>query len=150
MEKYTADLKNKLNNLLERIHDGEKGFKKASTHTDHQFLRKFFEKKSLEREKFSHELNNVLNTYEVHDDNSGSVAGAAHRAWMEIKSLFSFDNEESMLEEAINGEKVLLDDYNDILSVETVPIGIRAVLLNHKELIENGLDAIKKLEDLRD
>lgn len=150
MEKYTAHLNNKLNHLLERIHDGEKGFRKASTHTDHQFLRRYFEKKSLEREKFSQELNNVINTYEVHDDNSGSFAGAAHRTWMDIKALFSFDNDESMLEEAINGEKVLLEDYNAILSEDTLPIGIRAVLLNHKELIENGLSAIKKLEDLRE
>ncbi|HJS01512.1 MAG TPA: PA2169 family four-helix-bundle protein [Flavobacterium sp.] len=150
MEKYTAHLNTKLNNLLERIHDGEKGFKKASSHTEHLFLKRFFERKSKERQIFSNELNTVISTHDV-DDDSGTVAGAAHRTWMDIKALFSFDNDESMLEEAIKGEKVLLEEYDNLLIENTLPMpmGIRAVLLKHKEAIENDLTAIKRLEDLK-
>lgn len=149
MEKYTADLNNKLNSLLQRIHDGEKGYKKASTHTDHQFLKNYFEKKSKERENFSHELNTVISTLDVHDDSNGSTAGVAHRTWMDIKALFSFNSDDSMLEEAISGEKVLLEAYKDILDESLIPMNIRAVLLKHKDAIENDLRIIKKIEDLK-
>lgn len=149
MEKYTKKVKTKLTDLIERIHDGEKGFKKAAEHTEHRFLKKYFEKKSRERFDFANQLNNEINIYGVHDDNSGSFEGAAHRTWMDIRALFSFDNDESMLEEAITGEKAAVEEYNDILDDTLLPLSTRAVLLRQKEIIENDLRTIKKLEDLK-
>ena len=137
MEKYSPALSNKLNDLLERIHDGEKGFKKASEHTDHQFLKRYFEKKSTERYDFGNELNHEISLFGVHDDHTGSIEGAAHRTWMDIKALFSFDNDDSMLEAAITGEKAALEEYDDILNDAKLPLSTRAVLLKQKEIIEN-------------
>ncbi|GIZ08176.1 PA2169 family four-helix-bundle protein [Flavobacterium sp. UMI-01] len=149
MEKFTSPLRIKLNNLLERIHDGEKGFKKASEHTDHLFLKRYFEKKSKERYDFVNELKIDISMYGVHDDDSGSFEGAAHRTWMDIKALFSMDNDEAMLEAAITGEKTALEDYNDILNDHHLPLSTRSILLKQKEAIEDDLRTIKKLEDLK-
>lgn len=149
MEKFTTPLRDTLNGLLERIHDGEKGFKKASEHTDHFFLKGYFEKKSKERFNFGNELKNEISMYGVHDDESGSFEGAAHRTWMDIKAFFSIDNDESMLEAAITGEKAALEEYNDILKESTLPLSTRAILLKQKEAIEDDLRTIKKLEDLK-
>lgn len=48
----------------------------------------------------------VVNYKEIDDE--GSFTGTMHRVWMDVKALFSADNDESMLEEAIRGEKRLL------------------------------------------
>ncbi|MFA9195625.1 PA2169 family four-helix-bundle protein [Flavobacterium sp. FBOR7N2.3] len=150
MEKYTAPLSSKLNDLLEKINDGEKGFKKAADHTDHVFLKKYFERKSKERYDFANELNIEFSMFGLHDDTSGgSIAGAVHRTWMDIKALFSVDNEEAMLEEAITGEKAALEDYNEILTQSSLPLRTRALLLKQKEAIENDLRIITKIEDLK-
>lgn len=149
MEKYTEPLSIKLNNLLEKIQDGEKGFQKASEHTDHIFLKKYFEKKSKERYDFGNELNIEFRMFGLRDDTNGSIAGAAHRTWMDIKALFSVDNEQSMLEAAITGEKAALEDYNEILNQSSLPLRTRALLLKQKEAIENDLRVIKKIEDLK-
>lgn len=149
MEKFTRPLRDTLNDLLERIHDGEKGFKKASEHTEHLFLKGYFEKKSKQRYDFGNELKNDISLYGVDDDDSGSFEGAAHRTWMDIKAFFSIDNDESMLEAAITGEKAAIEEYEEILKEITLPLSTRAVLLKQKEAIEDDLRTIKKLEDLK-
>jgi uncharacterized protein (TIGR02284 family) len=50
-----------------------------------------------------------LKTFGEELDKGGSVTGAAHRTWMEVKYWFSADDDESMLEEAIRGEKAALN-----------------------------------------
>ncbi|MEO8254583.1 MAG: PA2169 family four-helix-bundle protein [Flavobacterium sp.] len=149
MEKYNASINSKLNALLEKVRDGEKGFKKASEHTNHVFLKKYFRKKSVERYDFGNQLATEFTMFDIQDDTTGSIAGKAHRTWMDIKALFSSDNDESMLEAAITGEKAALEDYNEILDQISLPLRTRAVLLKQKEAIEDDLRIIKKIEDLK-
>ncbi|GAL72336.1 hypothetical protein JCM19302_3614 [Jejuia pallidilutea] len=67
---------------------------------------------------------------------------------MDVKALFSFDNEESMLEEAIRGEKAAISEYEDIINDKSVPESTKSLLISQKNQIENGLSKIKVLEDL--
>lgn len=46
MSNYTEEVGDKLNDLLERTYDAEKGFKKAAENTDHSALRSYFNQKS--------------------------------------------------------------------------------------------------------
>lgn len=149
MEKYSENLSNKLKELLEKIYDGEKGFEKASEHTNDIFLKKYFAKKSKERFDFAHELESELRMYSNYEENnSGSIAGAAHRTWMNLKAIFSVDDDASMLEEAITGEKAALKEYNEILD-ESLSLSTRSVLLKQKDVIEKDLKTITNLEDLK-
>jgi uncharacterized protein (TIGR02284 family) len=150
MENYTATESTKLKDLIEKIHDGEKGFKKASEHTNHPFLKGYFEKKSIEKFDFANELRTEIRMYGIQDDTSGSIAGAVHRTWMDFKDLFSFDDDEAILEQTITGEKAAVAEYNAILDGSSLPLRTRAILLKQKEIIEKDLRTIKKLEDLKD
>ena len=67
---------------------------------------------------------------------------------MDIKKVFSSNNEESMLEEAIRGEKTAVDQYQEVLNETSLPLTTKNVLEKQKETIENGLSNIKTLEDL--
>jgi uncharacterized protein (TIGR02284 family) len=67
---------------------------------------------------------------------------------MEVKSWFSADDDESMLEEAIRGEKASVEEYHEVLQETTLPASTKEVLLNQKNKIEKGLSNIKRLEDL--
>ncbi|MDO7172334.1 ferritin-like domain-containing protein [Mariniflexile sp. AS56] len=148
MSTYTETISTRLNALLEKTNDAEKGFKKASENTDHTYLKKYFERKSKERYQFGYDLNNEIRTFGERPDKSGSVTGAAHRAWMDVKALFSLDNDESMLEEAIRGEKAALQEYKDVLNDTSLPISTHTLLLKQKDVIESDLRTIKNLEDL--
>jgi uncharacterized protein (TIGR02284 family) len=145
---YTKEIGNKLNNLLEKTYDAEKGFKKAAENVDNDSLKSFFERKSQERYQFGHELKSELTSFNQDIDKGGSVTGVAHRTWMNLKALFSSDNEESMLEEAIKGEKASVEEYEDVMNDTSLPMSTKAILESQKNKIKNGLSKIKKLEDL--
>ncbi|NNC70367.1 MAG: PA2169 family four-helix-bundle protein [Flavobacteriaceae bacterium] len=141
---------NKMNDLLEKAYDAEKGFRKAAENIDNARLKNFFKHKAQERQEFRTELRNELrsNGLDINEDD-GSIAGSAHRAWMDTKAFFSFDNEESMLEEVRNGEKAALNDYDDILENETLPPTTESVLRKQRSVIENSYRKADYLEDVK-
>ena len=148
METYSEKVGTKLNDLLEKTYDAEKGFKKAAENVEHSALKGYFSQKAQERYDFGHELKSEIKAFGQDVDKGGSVTGSAHRAWMDVKSLFSSDNEESMLEEAIRGEKASIEEYDEVLSETSLPSSTKTILMNQKSQIQTGLSKIKRLEDL--
>ena len=149
MTDYTDKLGNKLNELLEKNYDAEKGFKKAAENAKHVGLKAYFSNKSQERYDFGHQLKSELKNFGQEPDKGGSVTGAAHRTWMEVKSWFSADDDEAMLEEAIRGETASVDEYRDVLNHTELPISTKELLETQKNTIEHSLANIKRLEDLK-
>ncbi|TDU39569.1 uncharacterized protein (TIGR02284 family) [Gelidibacter sediminis] len=149
MSEYTDKLGNRLNDLLEKNYDAEKGFKKAAENAKHAGLKSYFSNKAQERYNFGHQIKSELRNFGQEPEKGGSVAGAAHRTWMEVKSWFSADDDESMLEEAIRGEKASVDEYREVLAETTIPGSTKQLLESQKTTIEQGLNNIKRLEDLR-
>ncbi|MEP2280514.1 PA2169 family four-helix-bundle protein [Maribacter sp.] len=149
MSTYTEEVGNKLNELLEKTYDAEKGFKKAAENTENMPLRSFFETKAKQRYDFGHELKSEIKTFGQEIDKGDSMTGKAHRAWMDVKALFALDNAEAMLEEAIRGEKSAIEEYDDVLEDTSLPSTTATILRSQKEAIKNGLSNIKMLEDIR-
>ncbi|ASV30773.1 ferritin-like domain-containing protein [Maribacter cobaltidurans] len=148
MSTYTEKVGNKLNDILEKTYDAEKGFKKAANNTDNVALKTYFENKAKQRYDFGHELKNEIASFGQDVDKGDSLTSKAHRTWMDIKAMFSSDDAEAMLEEAIRGEKATLDEYEDVLTETSLPSSTSAVLKSQKNAIEKGLSNIKTLEDL--
>ena len=148
MNTYTQEVGEKLNALLEKTYDAEKGFKKAAENIENNSLKIYFNRKAEERYTFGHELKKEIKSFNQDVDKGGSLTGTAHRAWMDVKSLFSLDDEESMLEEAIRGEKASIEEYNDVLKETSLPSSTKDVLESQKATIETGLYNIKSLEEI--
>lgn len=149
MKTYTEKIGNKLNDLLEKTYDAEKGFKKAAENVDNIPLKNYFQRKAQERYDFGHELKTEIKEYGQKIDKGDSLSSKAHRSWMDIKAFLSKDNEEAMLEEAIRGEKSALDEYEDVLNETALPPSTESLLLKQKGKIRAGLSTIKSLEDLK-
>ncbi|MFS4469768.1 ferritin-like domain-containing protein [Maribacter sp. 2210JD10-5] len=148
MSTYTESVGNKLNDLLEKTYDAEKGFKKAAENTNNSALKSYFNGKAQQRYDFGHELKSEIKSFGQEVDKGGSFTGKAHRTWMDVKAMFSSDNEEAMLEEAIRGEKASIEEYNEVLNETSLPTSTSQVLNKQKVAIENGLSTINTLEDL--
>ncbi|WP_178989126.1 ferritin-like domain-containing protein [Winogradskyella schleiferi] len=149
MAAYTEEVGKKLNALLEKNYDGEKGYHKAAENTDHVGLKTYFGRKAQERKSFGHDLKSEIRTFGEDVDKGGSFTGAAHRTWMDVKALFSADDAESMLEEAIRGEKAAVEEYNDVLQETSLPSSTKSILLSQKNQIESDLSQVKSLENLK-
>ena len=148
MNTYTETISEKLNELLERTYDAEKGFKKAAENTEHTYLKRYFERKALERYNFANALDNEIRSFGEKPEKDGSLEGTVHRAWMDVKAMFSVDNDESMLEEAIRGEKTALSDYNEVINDSSLPMSTQSILIKQRDTIASDLNTIKRLEDL--
>ncbi|WP_026775349.1 PA2169 family four-helix-bundle protein [Polaribacter sp. Hel_I_88] len=148
MKTYSEQVGQKLNDLLEKTYDAEKGFKKAAENVENQALKKYFKIKAEERYDFGHELKSEIRGFHQEVDKGGSVTGSAHRTWMDIKAFLSLDNEESMLEESIRGEKTAINEYQEIIKDTSLPTTTKEILVAQKNKIENGLKNIKSLESI--
>ena len=81
-------------------------------------------------------------------DNDGSFTGTLHRAWMDVKAFFSGDNDESMLEEAIRGDKAAVEEYEEVLNESQLPSNVALVIREQLVKIRTDLNKVKSMEDL--
>ena len=146
--KYSEKISNKLNELLVKNYDAEKGYLNAIDNIDNDRLKMFFKRRASERSEFAKELRTEILRYGEIPENSGSFKGAAHRNWMSLKSMFSSNNEEAILEEAIRGEEASLKIYNEILEDRNLPPTIDSLLTKQKTAIQASINTEKVHEAL--
>ncbi|WP_111308640.1 ferritin-like domain-containing protein [Confluentibacter sediminis] len=146
--KYTEEISNKLNELLIKNYDAEKGYLNAIDNVENDRLKMFFKRRANERSEFAKELRTEILRYGELPEDSGSFKGTVHRNWMSLKSLFSSNNEQAILEEAIRGEEASLEEYKEILKDRTLPPTIDSLLLKHKSAIQAAINTEKVHEEL--
>lgn len=148
MMKYTEKVSNKLNELLEKNYDAEKGYLNAADNVDIARLKIFFKNRASERSQFAKELRTEILSYGQIPEDNGSVKGAMHRNWMSLKSLFSSNDEEAILEEALRGEKASLNEYDEILTEGAFAPSTRKMLENQKQRIQSAINSLMVEEQL--
>ncbi|WP_178987216.1 ferritin-like domain-containing protein [Winogradskyella schleiferi] len=146
--KYTEEISNKLNELLIKNYDAEKGYLNAIDNVESKNLKMFFKRRASERSEFAKELRTEILQYGEIPEDSGSFKGTMHRNWMSLKSTFSSNNEEAILEEAIRGEEESLEVYNDLIKERNLPPSIDSLLIKHKNAIQAAINTEKVHEEL--
>lgn len=146
--KYSEKISNRLNELLIKNYDAEKGYLNSIENVDSDRLKMFFKRRASERSKFAKELRTEILQYGEIPEDSGSLKGTMHRNWMTLKSTFSSNDEEAVLEEAIRGEKASLEVYNDLIKERDLPPSIDALLVKHKSAIQSAINTEMMKEEL--
>ncbi|MDR5591616.1 PA2169 family four-helix-bundle protein [Christiangramia sp. SM2212] len=144
---YSKEISKKLNELLEKNYDAEKGYKLAAEKVNNQRLKGFFSQRAQERYDFGHELKTEIRNFGENPDKGTSLAGDAHRSWMNLKASLSNDKDEAVLEEAIRGEKAAVEEYENILKESEIPASTGNILLKQKNAIVASLNEVKSLEE---
>ena len=139
-----------LQDLLEKNYDAQKGFTKAMQNAKSENLKHFLMKQAAQRSRFATELTQELRNLDEDPKESGSITGNLHRAWIDIKSSLSGNEDEAVLEECIRGEKASADEYHEKLKKYSFPIQISNVLHRQSSEINETLARVKSLEDLAD
>lgn len=146
--KYSEQISNKLNELLVKNYDAEKGYLNAMGEVENSKLKMFFKRRASERSEFAKELRTEILQYGEIPTDSGSFKGTMHRNWMALKSTFTPNNEEAIIEETIKGEKASLEEYNNILKEKNLPPTIDSLLNKHKNAIQAAINIEKVQEEL--
>lgn len=150
MKRTREEMGEKLNELLEKSYDAEKGYKKAADKVKNDRLKDFFKQKTQERKMFIKELREEIAGYGQVPEEGGSTTGTMHRTWMDMKAALSGDNEEAVLEESLKGEKAALEDYKEITTETDLPPTLSSKLNRQQKHIQNSINNVKMYEQMFD
>ena len=148
METNTEKIADKLNGLVQKNSDAQKGFEKAAQIATAKTLVDWFATKAIERRTFREELKSEIHSFGHPCVQTPSLTGDIHRAWMDVKAAFSADGDDAMLKEAMRGEKAALEEYNDVFAETTMPLNTENLLKLHRTKIEDGLAILRTMEDI--
>lgn len=145
-----SEIIEELNDIIEKSYDAVKGYRKAIDKVKDSNLISFFNRQINERERFISELQQEVRSLGGEPDAHGSTSGSLHRAWIDVKSMFSMDKEESVLEACITGEKNAIGEYNDLLEERGLPESTRSMLVRQRNAVETALREVQAQEEYRD
>jgi uncharacterized protein (TIGR02284 family) len=139
-----------INDLIQINNDRVEGFQKASNDLDEEDsgLVSVFNKLAGESQQNSAELTSLAQRY--HDDvaDGTSTSGALHRTWLDIKSAFTGNDREAILNECERGEDAIKSAYETALDPENElnPELLQVLQAQQRDIIE-GHNLIKSLRD---
>ena len=146
--KYSEKISNQLNELLEKNYDAEKGYLNAAENIDNSRLKMFFKKRASERSEFAKNLRTEILSYGQIPEDKGSLKGTMHRNWMTLKSVFSTNDEEAILQEALRGEKASLEEYSTILEQDVFAPSTKQLLEKQQHQIQAAINNLILKEEL--
>jgi len=147
-ENIHKDLVNNLQGLLEKNYDAEKGFAKAMEDAKDGNLKRFLQQQARQRNKFATELDKEIRSLDEKPAENGSAKGTLHRTWIDLKSAVSGNDDESVLEECVRGEKASMEEYQETLKKNRFPSNLETVLNSQLAEIKGTVAKVKTLEDL--
>lgn len=148
MKTHTEEIRKKLNALIEKNKDAEKGFIKAAENAKAKSLVVWFTNSAIERKKFNQDLKLEISSFEQDSNINGSLTGDIHRTWMELKTLLATDNDKAMLQEVIKGEKAALKEYNNIFNEVNLPSTTKTMLTSQWTKIKNNVTILSTLDNI--
>jgi uncharacterized protein (TIGR02284 family) len=135
-----------LNDLVETSKDGEKGFRTAAEDTKNAELKSIFMQRADDCAKGAAELQQLVSRMGGKPEQGGSVAGAMHRGWVDVKSAVTKRDDLAVLEECERGEDVAKAKYRKALE-EPLPDDIRMVVQRQCDGAIRNHDQIRDLRD---
>lgn len=135
-----------LNNLIETSKNGEKGFASAAEDAKAPELQELFRNRSRDCAAGAAELQAIVAQMGGEPEDSGTVAGAMHRGWTNIKAAVSSRSDLTLLEECEKGEDVAKADYDKALK-ETLPENVRAIVERQYQGVLHNHDQIRDLRN---
>ena len=134
-----------LNGLIETCKDGEYGFKTAADGLQDVQIKSLFQQYSRQRGDMSRELQLEVRRLGGDPDKSGSVVGAAHRGWINIKSVVTGKDDGSIVAEAERGEDSAKRMYEAAFK-EALPVQTAALVREQSLKVHNTHDRVRSLE----
>ncbi len=145
----TSTIISTLNSLIESLKDGQEGFRQASEGVKDSQLKSLFSEYSLQRAKFAGELqNHVIQLGEPDPEKTSSTAGALHRAWINIKSAVTSQDDHAVLAECERGEDSAVAEYKKAMEGDSnLTAPLRETISRQYQDVKAAHDRIKALRD---
>jgi uncharacterized protein (TIGR02284 family) len=138
-----------LEDLVQTLENGHKGFEQAADHLEGQAgiavverMRTFSE----QRADFSSELRSLASMHGITIADGGSMAGAVHRGWIGLKDALTGDDPTAVLGAAETGEDHAVTEYEEALE-QDLPNEVRTVIQRQATEVRRAHDEVRALRD---
>jgi uncharacterized protein (TIGR02284 family) len=135
-----------LNGLIEICRDGQNGFKEAAEGVERSDLKSVFYEFSQQRAEFVGVLQQLVRSLGGEPAESGSITGALHRSWIDIKSAVSGRDEAAILNECERGEDAAKDAY-EAAQNQDLPANVADVVRQQAQAVLAAHNRIKALRN---
>ena len=138
-----------LNELVETLKDGQKGYADAMTEVKDEHLKDLFKKYAAQRASYITEIEDQMFKLDLKPDtNEGrSITGTIHQAWLDLKSAVTGHDKKAILSECERGEDVAKKAYEVANKAQDLPSALKAVLEKQAQGINAAHDEIRSLRN---
>jgi len=141
----TDEVIDTLNDLIETCKDGEKGFRVCAEDIKNAQLQPFFLSAAERCAEAAAQLREEVIRLGGKPERSGSLAGSAHRRWVDIKSAITGKDDAAVLAECERGEDVAKASYQKALEKD-LPPSIRVIVQTQYDGVLQNHDRVRGLE----
>lgn len=134
-----------LNDLIETCKDGEEGFRTCAEDIKRTDLKPMFERAAMRCAEAARELQAEVTRLGGTPERKSSLAGSAHRRWVDIKSAITGKDDKAVLAECERGEDVAKMSYQKALKKD-LPMDIRAIVERQYQGVLQHHDEVRALE----
>jgi uncharacterized protein (TIGR02284 family) len=147
MRTTTSSTASVLNSLIETCKDGQEGFRSAAEDVKSAPLKTLFQELSMQRAQFISQLQSLVAGLGEDTEKKGSVSGALHRGWIDLKSALTSGNEHSILAECERGEDSAVEEYREALDHDELPPNVREIVAQQYLAVQAAHDRVRDLRD---
>lgn len=147
MSVSTSSIHSAINDLIQTCKDGQEGFRTASEHIDDTRLKSLLAEFSLQRSKFAGDLQAAaLHLGEKEPEDSGSVSGAIHRGWINLKGAIAGRDTHQILAECEAGEDSAVKEYKKAMEL-SLPGDLKELISEQYLEVQATHDQVRALRD---
>jgi uncharacterized protein (TIGR02284 family) len=141
------DVISTLNTLIVTSKDGEEGFRTCVDNVKNPTLRAFFIQKAERCRQGAVQLQEIVREMGGDPETGGSLSGAAHRFWVDIRGAISSMDDHAILDECERGEDSAKKAYEAALK-DDLPGDVRRVIENQYREVMTNHDRVKELRNI--
>lgn len=145
--KYTEEMAQVLNKLLQNNLDAEKGFRNAADEVQNEQLKALFKDLAQQKYDFAHELRGEVRNFGEPPSKGSSVSSDIHRTWMNVRAGISSNPEKVVLAEAAKGEEKALEEYEEVIGNFNFPPSTETIIKRQKQAYRDSITKIKTLHN---
>ncbi|WP_321924251.1 ferritin-like domain-containing protein [Paraburkholderia guartelaensis] len=133
-----------LNELIETAKDGEQGFTKAAEEAEHATVNEALLESAVHCSRGARELQELVFKLGGKPGSGGSVAGALHRSWLNVKSAVGTRTDDAILADCEKDEDTAEKRFHVALE-RNLPADVNAVVARLYNDVAQDLDRIREL-----
>ena len=133
-----------LNSLIKTLNDSIQGYQESAKDIGNQRFATMFQERAQERQQVVTKLQAEVARLGGDPNDGGSLLGAAHHAFVNLKSAITGKDDEAILAEVQRGEEYLRDKFDTALAEGGISAASRSVVEQAAQSVRQGADQVRQ------